>query len=211
MGDLQHLALLVRPSVMLGTSAPVASHPSSGPLGWQPNWLVVLVISAVLATLMDKYGGVILYPIRRLKKDQYVKDWYEYHLSYKDGQRILRQSELSIKLGRWSSARRVEFWHLPSDAADGQRKKLLYKGTMRFEKDQLLIEMDAKTHKERLVYRFVNRIPSSDSVVPGIWMSYDHDSHPAAGAAILSGRVMTADEAEKEILRHTNAGAISIK
>ena len=211
MGDLQHLALLVRPSVMLGAPAIVGSRPSSGPLGWQPNWLVVLIISAVLATLVDKYGGAILYPYRRFKKDQWVKDWCEYHLSYKDGQRILRQSKLSIKRGLWSSARRVKFWHLPSDAADGLQNRLLYKGTMRFEKDQLLIEMDAKTHKERLVYRFINRIPSSDSVVPGLWMSYDHDSRPAAGAAILSDREMTADEAEKEILRHTKAGTISIK
>ncbi|MGO9319798.1 MAG: hypothetical protein ACLQBY_03185 [Solirubrobacteraceae bacterium] len=91
------------------------------------------------------------------------------------------------------------------------RKELAYKGTLRIENDQLLIEMDATTHNEHLVYRFLNRIPSNASVVPGIWMSFDHDSHPAAGAAILSDRAMAADEAEKEILRHTTAGAIRIK
>jgi hypothetical protein len=110
-----------------------------------------------------------------------------------------------------TKVRRADFWHIARDPAGGMRKELAYKGTVRIENDQLLIEMDATTHNEHLVYRFLNRIPSNASVVPGIWMSFDHDSHPAAGAAILSDQNMTAEEAEKEILHHTTAGAIRIK
>jgi hypothetical protein len=211
MGDLWLLSLPVRPSVVLTAFGLASGNHGSGASTGQPNWILALIIGAVVATLVDKYGGVILYPLRLLRKDHYLGEWWEYHLSYLHGHRTLRRSKLSIRRGLRTNVRRAHFWHIAPDAAGGPRKELVYKGTLRIENDQLLIEMDATTHNEHLVYRFLNRIPSNASVIPGIWMSFDHDSHPAAGAAILSDRDMTDDEAEKEILRHATAGAISIK
>jgi hypothetical protein len=192
-----------------------ASSVHGSPVGSsQPSWIVLLVLGAVagaiMGTLVNNYGGVLLYPLRRRRPDNYIGEWWEYHLSYLNGQRTLRQGKLTVKRGRRTKVRQVKFWHIGVDGSD-DKLKLAYKGTLRIEGAQLLIQLKATTHKEYLVYRFLNLIPSNDSVVPGIWMAYDHNSNPAAGAAILSQRQMTSDQAEKEILTHANVGAIRIK
>jgi hypothetical protein len=208
MADTYQLLVVARPSLgILGVAGGEVGTGSGG----QPNWILVLLLGALAGTILDKYGGTLLYPFRLLGADQYEGEWWEYHLSYRGGERTLRRAKLSIRRGLRTNVRRASFWHIPAGTSDSRRRELAYKGTLRIESNQLLIEMEATTHKEYLVYRFLNQIPSNARLIPGIWMSYDHDSHPAAGAAILSDHDMTTDEAEKEILRHATAGAIRIK
>ena len=43
------------------------------------------------------------------------------------------------------------------------------------------------------------RLPSNDSVIPGVWMSVDHDMNPAAGLMILAREVQKSEELSREL------------
>jgi hypothetical protein len=210
MTDLHTLATAILLDAVTAVQQAVG-HLHTAESSGQPSWIIVLALGAVAGTAIDKYGGILLYPFRLLRKDHYTGEWWEYHLSYLQGHRTLRQSKLAIRHGLRTGVRRADFWHIPAGATSDNQKEISYKGTLRIEGNQLLIELDATSHKEYLVYRFFNRIPTNAEVIPGIWMSYDHDSNPAAGAAILTNKPMDLDDAEREILRHATSGAIRIK
>jgi hypothetical protein len=189
----------------------VVNHSVATRSSGEPNWILILALGAIAGTVVDKYGGVLLYPIRQLRDDRYLGEWWEYHLSYRQGQRTLRRSKLIIRRGLHTRVRRAEFWHIPATARSDDQKEIAYRGTLHIENNHLVIQLYATTHDEYLVYRFFNRIPTNAEVIPGIWMSYDHDTNPAAGAAILTNKPMEPDDAEREILRHATSGAIRIK
>jgi hypothetical protein len=210
MTDLPTLAAVLPHSTIAAASTAVNHTIAAGSSG-KPSWIVILVLGVIAGTALDKYGGVLLYPIRLLRDDHYLGEWWEYHLSYRQGQRTLRRSRLIIRRGLRTGVRRAEFWHIPANATSDDQKEIAYRGTLHLENNQLLIQLHATTHDEYLVYRFFNRIPTNAEVIPGIWMSYDHDTNPAAGAAILTNNPMDPDDAEREILRHATSGAIRIK
>jgi hypothetical protein len=77
------------------------------------------------------------------------------------------------------------------------RGELIYSGRVRREVGHIVAELKASTHDETLTLRFIATILTPDAVLPGIWMAYDRDSYPAAGAALLSR-----DDPDIEKARH---------
>jgi hypothetical protein len=174
-------------------------------LDTEPNWIVTSVVGAVLGALVSAYGTLLGYPIRRLRRNHYVGDWFEYHWTYHSGQRHLWRARLCIRRGYLQSYS-VQFDHLPQQvsqpsggtapAAPSEDRVLRYRGEMHLRENHVVITLNAHTHEESLVYRFRQWIPSNKDPVPGLWMSFDHTGAPAAGAALLSDRELSEAEVE---------------
>jgi hypothetical protein len=177
--------------------------------GGEPNWIVTCVVGAILGVLATYFAPALGYPFRRLKKSPLERLWYEYHFSYLGGRLVLRQAKLKVRKGILSRYV-VTFDHERSEAVQPGgpfgAKELSYKGSLKYEHDHILLALDGVSHEESLSYRFINKIPSNDSVLPGIWMSYDHDLNPASGTAILSKDQLSPDDAISTLRKWTISG-----
>jgi hypothetical protein len=152
-----------------------------------PNWVVTTILGAVLGALLSAYGSLILYPIRRLKRDQYIGEWSEYHWTWKDGRKNLCRGRFTVKRGLLAPYS-VEFDHLPQKTngkTSTHSKDLRYKGRLRLEDGHVVFDFRGTTHTESITYRFPRWIPSSSDRIVGIWMSFDHTGTPSAGGAML--------------------------
>ena len=159
----------------------------------EPNWIITAAVGAVLGKFVNDYGALLLYPIRRFKKDQYTSEWYEYHWSFRGNKKTLCPAKLVIRHGLLVPYA-VRFSHVSST---GTPSVLQYKGTMRLEERDVVIELSAITHTETLTYRFPKWIPSASDRLVGLWMSFDHTGAPAAGGTLLSRTSLTDLEASK--------------
>ena len=164
----------------------------------EPNWEVTAILGAVLGALVVPFWQLLNYPVRRLRPHSLNGQWYSYHLTFVSGRVQLRFGTMRIQPGIRS---RYVATRENSDSphqSDGQlpSPKLRYRGrVLPDEADQVVIVFKGLSHQETVVYRFLNRIPSNATVVPGIWMAHDHDLTPAAGAAILSRSGLHPDQA----------------
>jgi hypothetical protein len=164
----------------------------------EPNWEVTAVLGAVLAALVVPFWQLLNYPVRRLRPHSLNGQWYTYHLTFVSGQIQLRFGILHIRPGIRSRyvATRENSDAPPQSDGTIPAPKLRHKGQiLPDEADQIVILYKGTSHRETVVYRFLNRIPSNATVVPGIWIGYDHDLCPAAGSAILSRKALPPDEA----------------
>lgn len=158
----------------------------------EPNWMIVSVVGAILGALIARYGSIVLYPMRRFKKEPMIGHWYDYHFTFVNGKRYIAESPVNIRRGKLrgiSVEIRDQDVVSQSGALDNKRKDgLTYQGILRREGPHLVIEVKGVGHIELLIFRFIYRLPSNDSVIPGVWMSFDHDMNPTAGLMILSRR-----------------------
>jgi glycine/D-amino acid oxidase-like deaminating enzyme len=69
----------------------------------------------------------------------------------------------------------------------------------RREHGHVIITFSGLSHEETVTMRFLERLPSSSEVVPGIWMAEDHDRHPAAGASLISREPLTDHDASEQL------------
>lgn len=160
----------------------------------EPNWIVVTLIGAVIGAIASQYWSIIFYPLRLLKHDPLMGGWYDYHFTFVHGRRYLAESIVSIRRGllvgrsiRMQDQDLIRY----SEGLDRDRKDgLTYRGLVSVEGPHLLIRMHATSHNELLVFRLINRLPSNASVIPGVWMSFDHELNPTAGIMILSRQQM---------------------
>ncbi|MFF0292794.1 hypothetical protein ACFYS8_06150 [Kitasatospora sp. NPDC004615] len=155
----------------------------------EPNWLISAAVGAVLGALVVPAANLALYPARRLQAHPMAGHWYSYHFSYLSGQPVLRYGTIVIRTGvrtRHVIERHSSASPIGPDLALTPPVLSYRGGSLIDEADHIVMTFSGKTHRETLVYRFLSRIPSNASVIPGVWMAYDHDLNPAAGAAIIS-------------------------
>ena len=155
----------------------------------EPNWIITALVGAILGALVVPTVRLLAYPARRIRSHQLGGSWYTYHYSYVNGKPALRYGLLTISTAIASryavrlttSARTIGAEQSPVEPI------LTYRGrTVPDHVGHLVIMLYGNSHKELLMFRFLSRIPSNAQVVPGVWMAYDHDGHPAAGSEILS-------------------------
>jgi hypothetical protein len=98
------------------------------------------------------------------------------------------------------------------ESSPGRQKLLAYRGKMVLEDGHVIILLRGTTHREALVYRFRQWIPSASDQIPGLWMSFDHTGSPAAGGALLSQGDIREERAEQLLERFvsTQPGLIRI-
>lgn len=165
----------------------------------EPNWIIVTLIGALIGAILSQYWTILFYPLRLLKHDPLLGDWYDYHFTFVHGRKYLAESTAVIKRGlltsrsiRMQDQDLIRYSEGPEhDLRDG----LSYKGVVLVEGPHLLIKLHATTHKEFLVFRLLNRLPSNASIIPGVWMSFDHELNPTAGIMMFSRKKLDRNEA----------------
>jgi hypothetical protein len=145
--------------------------------GAEPNWILVSIFGAALGALFAEFGAIVAYPLRRLRRDVLEGTWHQFNYTHHSGRLFLNRATLEIKKGLLGGLR--------GTMAD-QSGTLIYGGRVRREAGHIVAELKATAHEETLTLRFIATILTPDAVMPGIWMAYDRDSYPAAGAALLS-------------------------
>lgn len=183
--------------------------------GGDPNWLLSSVIGAIIGALVVPVTGLLAYPVRRLRvHTTLIGRWYSYHYSFRDEILELRYGTLHIRPGlrrqyvvhRKNSRTRPD----PNGRFRPAIDLLRYRGSLHEEGHHIIVEVKPRDSRrdETVFYRFLGQIPSNASVVPGLWMAYDHDRNPAAGTIILSREPLT-DEAATRLLRSWTKGAFA--
>ena len=183
----------------------------------EPNWAVVTIVGAVVGALAQKYGSLVLYPLRRLKQEPLIGAWYDYHFTFLNGNRYVAESPVLIRHGRLTGISvEINDQDVVSESGSLNNKRrdgLTYRGTLRHEGPHLVVEANGVRHTELLVFRFIYRLPSNDAVIPGVWMSFDHDMNPTAGLMILSRKRLRRSAAIKFLMdsAHIDDGVIQVQ
>lgn len=169
----------------------------------EPNWLVTTLVGAAIGALIPSFGPAVLYPFRRLRKDEYVGSWNEYYWTWYDGSKQMWTGRVSISRGVLRPyVVRIEEMQLgsPESGNDATTQPVhKYRGGLRLEGGHVIFELRATTHTESVVTRFPQWIPSSSDRVVGIWFAFDHSGTPTAGATLLTKDELEESEA-KELL-----------
>jgi len=183
----------------------------------EPNWIIISVVGAILGALIARYGSIVLYPIRYLKKEPLIGDWFDYHFTFVNGARYVAESPVKIRRGKLrgiSVEIRDQDVVSQSGVLDNKRTDgLTYRGTLRREGPHLVVEVHGVGHIELLIFRFIYRLPSNDAVIPGVWMSFDHDMNPTAGLMILSRTRLRRSAAIRLLLdcAHLDEGVLQVQ
>jgi len=128
---------------------------------------------------------------RRYRNLHLLGDWYGYHLSYIDGKELIINSDWKIKRGIFRDYS-VNYKH----------NNLEYNGTVTTELTHLIFKFKSLKHKENVIYRFNNPLQSKFDLIPGLWLSYDHDFYICAGGAFISRKEFSTDELHEYFLKY---------
>ena len=64
-----------------------------------PPWYIVILITSIAGIVIANMGCLLTYPIRRLRKDKYIGQWYEYHWTSYGQRKILSPAQLCVRHG----------------------------------------------------------------------------------------------------------------
>lgn len=176
----------------------------------EPNWIIVTVIGAVLGAIVARYGAVILWPVRRLKRHPIEGLWHSWHYTFHNDGEQLRSGEIRIRRG----VLRPLIITANATSANGQTMspaRSEYDGRIKVEANTILLILNAKNHDETVTMRFASRVSFDMSELHGLWMSYDFDLRPAAGIEILTRRRIEKHEALDLISGITQRGNKSLR
>lgn len=184
----------------------------------EPSWIATIVIGAVLGALINQFGSVILYPFRRLRKDEFIGTWYEYYWTWCNGTEQVWTGRVSIKRGvlRPYVVRIWEKQPEETDSGDVVASPAVvhrYRGGLRLEGGHVIIDVEATTHTESAVHRYPRWIPSSSDRVVGIWMAFDHSGTPTSGAVLLTRDKQDVARAEELLTQRvsTSPGLLRVR
>lgn len=167
--------------------------------GEQPNWIIVTIVGAVLGALLTEFGAIVAYPVRRLRRDALEGTWHQFNYTQRNGRPFLNKATLEIDKSLLGG--------LKGTMTD-QSGELLYTGRVRREAGHVVAELKAASHEETLTLRFIGTIVTKDAFMPGVWMAYDRDSYPAAGAALLSRNDADLEKARQVIGKWTKGSPL---
>jgi hypothetical protein len=67
--------------------------------GAEPNWILISIFGAILGALFAEFGAIVVYPLRRLRRDVLVGTWHQFNYTHRNGRLFLNQATLEIKKG----------------------------------------------------------------------------------------------------------------
>ena len=148
------------------------------------------IIAALLTLAIERLPHALkAWKIRR-KNFALLGDWYGYHLSFQNAKALVFSSEWHITKGI------LKPFHIECSVAG----MLHYKGHVILEgDDRIIVYAHSLTQNEQVVYRFPNPLLSSSKLVSGLWLSYDHDKHIAAGGTLMSQQPLGEEQVLKEM------------
>jgi hypothetical protein len=179
----------------------------------EPGWIAVTLIGAIVGAAIAPMFSILRYLARRFQTHPLCATWYSYHLTFRDNRLVMLSGTYRISRGvRSSLVVRAE--NLADDETGKSRRTLLYRGTMEQEGGHYVMDLSGRSHKERLMIRFAERIPPNDQTLSGIWLAYDHDNQVAAGAQMFSRTPLDRDTALNALrswIFTAQAGAIRLR
>jgi hypothetical protein len=176
----------------------------------EPNWVVTAVVGGVLGAGAARLGLLPWQFLRhRLTAHPLLGLWHEAHWTFLHGRQVLGRGEIRLTRGVRTPVR-VHVVSRPVGATSTDT--LSYRGEIRAEKGHHVLVLTG-SHDETLIMRLLAHLPTHDAVLPGVWMSQDHDSRPASGVLVLS-RTELPDEEARDHLRkasHTGRGVLRLR
>lgn len=152
--------------------------------------LLKAVVAAIVTLLLERAPRFL--EARRMRKKHFAllgSSWNGYHFSSKHKKPLLIQSKWSIQPG-WLKPFLVTF----------KQPGLTYQGHLAFESDdRIIVYLRCVEHEERMIYRFANPLKSTNDIVWGLWLSFDHDRHIASGGAILTQEELSEADAASAV------------
>lgn len=153
------------------------------PLDQDPNWLISALIGAVFGYLLPLLPASLRYLVGKFRRSQLEGLWHQCNYTFSDGRQILCREEWKIARG-FLHPYALKVSGLPGD---GRR----YRGQITHERNHLIAIYQASTHTETVYARFHFPATPEGQVVPGIWLSFDHDGCVTAGVQVLSQTKLT--------------------
>lgn len=151
------------------------------------NWLRDNILGALIGLIIPWVLKFLYYQLNLFKKRTLKGVWNGYHLTYYDGTFKILHSVWTIRRGVFQDYTVI-----------AQHSNVTYTGAIKPELNDLVITMKSTSHKEVVVYRFNNPLKSKQEIIPGIWLSYDHDINICSAAAFLSKEQLTEEELMKK-------------
>ena len=130
-----------------------------------------------------------LMTVRKIRRKYFslVGDWKGFHYTCMGGKALLIKGDWKIKPGL-----------INPFVVDYKQKDLYYTGSLTLDgDDRAIINTKSQTQNETLRYIFRNPLNTKKDIIPGIWLSYDHDKSIASGGAILTQKNLTKAQAHK--------------
>lgn|GEM_PF-3196958 len=158
----------------------------------EPNWLILIVISGIFGVLIKPLFYLLIYIYRRLYKTDIEHKWNGYFLILKNKKEFIGKEILDIKQGIFNKY----IVHGISITTEGQK----YKGTVKEERNFLIIQMNPTKHDEDIFIRLKRTIPGNDEIMYGLWSALDFDGNAAVGPMILSKKELD-DEKVRELIK----------
>ncbi|MGV6830892.1 MAG: hypothetical protein ACWA5P_04905 [bacterium] len=152
----------------------------------EPNWLILMLISGLFGILIKPLLQLLIYIYRKFNKTDIEHKWYGYFIILKNKEEFIGKENLYIKQGIFNKY----IVHGISITTEGQE----YKGTVKEERNFLIIQMNPTKHDEEIFIRLKRTIPGNDEVMYGLWSALDFDGNAAVGPMILSKKELNDDK-----------------
>lgn len=147
------------------------------------------MVGAALGWLLPYFARAVLHLFLRFQKDHLEGSWFGYHWTYVNSIPTLYKSEWRFKKGIFHRFSIRTFLG----------GKVKYIGYGHIERSQLVIKIHNRRNQETARFRFKWPISSNDNILPGIWLSFDHDIKIASGAFLLSRLSLSDVDAEESL------------
>ena len=161
----------------------------------EPNWIIVMIISALFGMIVKPLIYFVIYLYKRLRKTDIEFNWNGYFIILKNKKEFIGKEKLSIKKGVFNKY----IVNGVSITTEDQK----YKGTVIEERNYLIIHMNPTKHNEEIFIRLKRTIPGNDEIMYGLWSSLDFDGNAAVGPMILSKNELN-DQKIKELTKFIN-------
>ncbi len=143
-----------------------------------PNWIILILISTIFGAVLRSLFKFIVFCFRQLKRSDIERKWFGYYLISRNHQPYVGREIMNIGKGVFDSF----IVRDTSITSQGQT----YKGTVKLERNFIVIQMRPKLHEEEIFIRLKRNIPGNDEVMYGLWSALDMDGNAAVGPMILS-------------------------
>jgi len=144
----------------------------------EPNWIVLIVLSAITGALLKPLLYFFIYLIKRLRKSGIEATWYGYYIISKNKEPFIGKETIEVKKGVFNNY----IVYGKSITTENQK----YKGVVIEERNYLVVHMKPTKHDEEIVLRLKRLIPGNDEIMYGLWSALDFDGNAAVGPTILS-------------------------
>jgi hypothetical protein len=158
----------------------------------QPNWVLSILIGAIVGYLLPYIIKSVDFIVRRFHKEMAEGVWHVYHVTNREHRTQVECSTWRIRKG---------FNH--RFVVEEQKATLgfvPYRGVLRMERGFWLVKLAGTKHEEKVMVRLLSPLPSGDSTSWGLYLGLDFEGRSVAGPVMISRNDLAADEALRKMM-----------